>query len=692
MIYSRFDIVWPDISFSQERSGVDALTYGLATLVSNENDYARYVRKFSLGNGPDQWVKEYGLDKEGSKMLGTLVSLAVWKMEILETFSWDMPSGIIGDVWRALHRLKTLRNIHVRWQDTTALEEYMSPQDAIRKIGRPTFSGFKELRSLSVLDLDELQFLREMAKAVEKSYASLRELRLGISVNAQGKTWLADESEPITSADNQEGMGEGGAMGILVSHICDVGRRPNNPASTDPPSQGNTTNNSMTQEQLAQVLQVQQQQAQLPNAAEADNSSSTITAVGTSNTTGKSISKGKSEGSENCKQLRLETIELERVPISTRVLAKAFDFTHVVNLTLLGCPNQYKLFKALRRKYSPYQTSVLEKLNKASAGTSGGLVNKPPINLPPPNYRLRLKKVHTDMVSNSLVEFLHQTLAPNTLETLFLQETAGDSYVSQVDLSQIVSQVLRRHRQSIQRLLIDSYVPQADAQADPNNTTVNNRKLKWCFNKDTISFVTMMPRLRELAFGISFEDWHYLMIRLPDMPALRSLYIPHVIDPMNNFHKADKQSDELSKMIVDVVTLRPECGICYVGIVNKCYELLEGDRHSSQSDPDTVVGANESDDDDDEDDSENEEASEDGNDEEGSEDGEDVDDVDDAISEADGSPDGTSTVLSPAAAYHPHLEEDEDPLPKKKRIVIDSREILFYDDKVAVFKARHARL
>ena len=105
-IYSRFDIVWPDTNTHAEpRSGVDALTYGLATLVMAEeifgeapnqrpdhanrftpagqgiasertvrrrrgNHYAQFTRKFSLGNGPPDWVQEYLITKEGGKDAG----------------------------------------------------------------------------------------------------------------------------------------------------------------------------------------------------------------------------------------------------------------------------------------------------------------------------------------------------------------------------------------------------------------------------------------------------------------------------------------------------------------------------------------------------------------------------------------------------------------------------------------------
>lgn len=696
LIYSRFDIVWPDQSATSDRTGVDALTYGLATLVSNENDYAQYVRKFSLGNGPKEWVGEYATNKEGGKMLGTLVGLAVWKMGMLETFSWDMPTGILRDVWRALHRQTSLRNIHVRWHDNSLVDNSGSP-DGLRKIERPTFSGFRDLKSLSVLDLDELVYLREMALAVENSYATLRELRLGIAVQAVTKRWVHDDMETITP-DTHDGFGEGGAIGIIVGKICDFNKRA--PATTLPTSQAVTADNALTQEQLAQILQGQQQ-AQQAAQGDADNAASTSgagtidTAMATTATSvqpaAKASSKSKKEGSGPSKQLRLQTLELERVPISTRVLTKAIDFTHLVNLTLLNCSNQSKLFKTLKRKFSPYPPSVLAKLNKLAG--SPGPANKPPSHIPPPSYRLRLKKIHTDMVSTSLIEFLHTTLAPNSLETLFLQETAGDHYISSVDLSQILNDVLRRHRLSLQRLLIDSYVlhPEVPVESGPNLPAVNGRKLKWCFNRETISFMTEMPRLRELAFGIDYSDWHYMITRLPEMRSLKSLYIPHIMSSVE-FHKVDRQSEELAKSIVDVVTLRPECGVCYLGIVNKCFELLEGEEGSGNDDGGHHDNAAITDDEDDDDASDEDDGTDDGNDDDGSDDGNETEDADET-SDAEGSPFATSAMYSPPLpSFGSFNEYDEDVPVKKKRISIREREILFYDDKVAVFKARFAKL
>ena len=124
-----------------------------------------------------------------------------------------------------------------------------------------------------------------------------------------------------------------------------------------------------------------------------------------------------------------------------------------------------------------------------------------------------------------------------------------------------------------------------------------------------------------------------------------------------------------------------------MGIAHKCFEILENrphdeghgsvDTHSSAANGE-VHGTFTDDDDDDED-------------EEGSDEEEDEDEEDDngtAIGPID--PDETESEISD------HDESDADSLdgsedgPSKVRLRL--REILFYDDKVQIFKARHGRL
>ena len=44
------------------------------------NYFSQFTKKFSLGNGPTEWVAEYLVTKDSGKMLGTLVALSVARM------------------------------------------------------------------------------------------------------------------------------------------------------------------------------------------------------------------------------------------------------------------------------------------------------------------------------------------------------------------------------------------------------------------------------------------------------------------------------------------------------------------------------------------------------------------------------------------------------------------------------------
>jgi len=113
-------------------------------------------------------------------------------------------------------------------------------------------------------------------------------------------------------------------------------------------------------------------------------------------------------------KLRLQTLELERTPLSVAVLQKAFDWSVLTNLTILDCAQHDKLWLMLRRHFQPTQLGGNHSTSKHGAGLSL-------------QYHLNLKKIHTDAASSPLILFLKETLAPNTLETLFLQDRRRSS-------------------------------------------------------------------------------------------------------------------------------------------------------------------------------------------------------------------------------------------------------------------------
>ncbi|KAI9722663.1 MAG: hypothetical protein M1812_001594 [Candelaria pacifica] len=891
-IYSRFDIVWPDTHATADpRTGVDALTYGLATLVMGEeifkgstsqkvtmanrpssslglhdgnipssvdeqgtltdpasaalspkrrrgNNFARYTRKFSLGNGPPDWVAEYMITKEGGKMLGTLVALAVARMPKLEVFVWDMPTGVLRDVWLALSSLADgrerqdchLERIWIRWHDnsdsvggsipvnstaipppppvpgslvttnvgillpssgtatTQAPLGVPSPESGaqsaiVDRVEYPTFSVLPPLKSLSVLDIDELLYLDEMSILIARSQQSLRELRVGIARQALHRDWTMTWDGPgiqqvdhKVSATIDSAIGDkrlGGVLGVLVGRVYDIHKKhpstsasgkgkasagpsitnshvgvgataaaetslldidpsldqsfvspdgkapspnetlqPSSPihihsasgivnTSQSDPLQSPTTSPQLdhtgpptnelpdgplisiatpptaSSQDFAANASVAQLAEKLPKMATED-----IAASREGVFTGRKPLNGK---------LRLETLELERVQLSVSVVQRALDWSLLTNITLLRCENHEQLWKALRKSYAPRpsHTSIaaFSRSNDSTGQHVGGSNKSRTRSLAPIDceYQLNLKKVHTDAVSPALISFLKDTLAPNSLEVLFLKDNTA--HLSTVTLKEIHRGPLRRHRASLRKLMVDS----CERLLSTDQPAPSARGRRWMFNREVLAFVTSgkMCSLRELGLVLEYKDWHYFLQRLPLIPHLRSLYIPYLAD---HVHAAnlDVALDprELALQIVDIVALRPEVEICYMGILSKCFEILEkkpiDERHGAHeggsspahAGPGGVMtdGAGEEEDEDDDDEMDEEEMD---------------DDDDDADADADPS-DSDETASEPkddSEDDDSFVDEDE-----KSRVMPRLREILFYDDKVAIFKARHGRL
>ncbi|TID14332.1 hypothetical protein E6O75_ATG09411 [Venturia nashicola] len=792
-IYSRFDIVWPDdTSTSVQRTGVDALTYGLATLVMAEenfgeapwqrdhssitnletdldpyrvarrrrgNYYARYTKKFSLGNGPRDWVQEYLISKEGGKMLGTLVALAVSRMRILETFIWDMPTGVLRDVWLALSSLAgrgdgqecRLDRVWIRWHDNAQLDnpdgnlgsvppppinnipppavnsnpvmaainmgtqQSMSGIQAVDRVEHPTFSVLPPLKSLNVLDIDELPYLDEMSILIARSQHKLRELRIGIARQAERRDWnLVWDGDTLQQVDYsttrplESRLGEkrlGGVLGILlgrvynIRHNADTARHSPSGSRSIRNSVDNTASPSMlsgaplaqeaatTQPLAAAVTPAQGdgevQEDSAGNTEEPQETSETVPVDSTlaashadtaprpelpATTTGPWITgrpiplrSSRKHGPYLNGQLRLETLELERVPLSVQILQRAFDWSMLTSLTVLHCQDHELLWKVLRRSYSP--TSPYNSVQQAKAGGKVRL-----------EYGLNLKKIHTNTVSPPLIAFLKETLAPNSLEVLFLQDAR--SYSSAVTIDQIYRGPIRRHRASLKKLMIDS----GEKGDDP--FTGSTRWRRWMLTTEIISYITSgrMSSLRELGVSIDYRDWHTFLQRLPNIAHVRSLYIPQIAD---HPHGANLDVRDLALQVVDIVTLKSEIELCYMGIGAKCFEILEskptqyeyGEYHadgtSGAAGYAALVEGEITDDDE----------------------GDIDDDGDDVVEEDDGLDDDLDDLGLGGDDEDSEDDEFFDEVHGGKRgNKLKLREILFYDDKVSIFKARHGKL
>lgn len=504
-LYSSFDIVWPEPQTdANHSSAVDALSYGLTTLVmgphyfnevptrssgtnglgcSNRpdfsvtrrlgrlhlgNNYAQYIKLFSIGNGPTRWVHDYCITRDTGKMLGTLVALAVARMVNLESFVWDMPTGITQDVFISLASLSDrpghecrLERVWVRWHDNSknprkriAIQGYKNGTlkgSRHRGVEYPTFSVLPPLKSLTVLNIDEPSYLEEMAVLIDRSRHKLTELRIGLSELYGPVDWHLPAGQ--NTPEHPSGWPRpGGVLSILLN---DEDRDVFLPKY----SSGN----------LSAFGKVDADDAPLSTAVQMLSEMSVDEMQ-------QGVSRRKPE------KLKLEALELESVHISAAPLMLALDWRRLTKLTLLRCFDTESLWRALRRQFAP--PTDLQGRKKATSA----------------QYALNLKHLHTDRVSPYLMLFLKEAIAPNTLENVFLLSQSG--YELSVGINAIYKYILRPHHASLRKVLVD-------CTTRVGRDVITTPRRQWVLPRSVLGFLTSgkMSQLRELGMIIDSRDW-----------------------------------------------------------------------------------------------------------------------------------------------------------------------------------------
>ena len=809
--------MWPEKQNSSDTyAGVDALTYGLSTLVTSggaiqaprdccveatlgtactrcsaeelranrptkprkplqhSHHLAQYVRRFSVANGPQECIEAYYVSGECGKMLGTLTALALARMPRLETFTWDMPTGISRDVWVALSSLGNLQDsrLHKLWMrcpETSMINDgdenlgrtgddhmfflictlltqetanAMNPAraQARRKpkrpkrpsnyldlsylnIESPSFSLLPPMKSITVLEMDEPAYLQELSMAIATSVDTLRELRIGVVSLFCGVDWAAaDRIEVHTKKSTDPRLGfltTGGVLGLLLRgiHDCRQGPKPTTfPDSSRP--------GSLLQRVGALVLDPSNLQhmtgsvndnsnpsaisQQVNEAASDDSEAVSLSSPDTKKN--KKVSKQASVTTKTkAKKLKLETLELESITIRSNVLRHSIQWECLTSLTLLNCGSDERLWKLFTSLYGPTHDPNAPQMKGNTVPTKRRGIPESDhdrrSSSTPMEYHLNLKKIHTNRVSFALLAFLKKALAPNSLEQVFLQETYPPT--SKVTLDDIYHGPIRHHRMSLRKLMIDSVhsrdssvPPAADPIGDPGNAASKGKK--WAMSRKILSFITSgkMPKLRELAVVVDYKDWHFLLQGLPRIPHLRALYLPHI---MNHPYGPGYEALELADQILSVATLRSEMELAYLAIWQRCFEILEnngeapGTAGKTKDDGPNGAAAAAANNGvfSDEDSGEEEDDDVDDDDDDGDEHNDDGETDEDPSATHDDSSTFTSSEASSLSSDDCGGEvrsSQKKGKVKVKRLKLKLREILFYDDKVAVFKARHGKL
>ena len=152
------------------------------------------------------------------------------------------------------------------------------------------------------------------------------------------------------------------------------------------------------------------------------------------------------------------------------------------------------------------------------------------------------------------------------------------------------------------------------------------------------------------------------------MPQLRALYLPHI------HHTVHRDLKELALQVLDIVSIRPDLKIAYIGLQTKCYQILEARSDDNPLDFDDNPTADQS-------------PPHSDDEEEGWVSPQQNHDTDDSEDD-DGGTAGDNLNSSDPDDYDSEADEEQ----SASRIRYRLQQILFYDEKVSIFKARHGVL
>ncbi|KAF5875460.1 putative f-box domain-containing protein [Botrytis fragariae] len=265
-LYRTFHIVFPDLD-DQDESIIDSLASGLDTFVTSDYDYSKYLRHIILeplnGSLKGQLsYRSYLYDTSCGKFMNTLLLLTLRKAKALEAFKWDLRVQLSGQVFKELHRISSLQHLHVRMpavqpsvtnanpsltynvstpivipvfqttQTDSAVYDITSHpyssftankskqnggkgHTSIVNGKSPTFSGFKNLQSLTILDMDNLDDLSEIGECLRNSSTTLNSLKLSFSEVFASRSKKPPVSVPAEDDDETETEDEFGQLTSL---------------------------------------------------------------------------------------------------------------------------------------------------------------------------------------------------------------------------------------------------------------------------------------------------------------------------------------------------------------------------------------------------------------------------------------------------------------------------------------------
>ncbi|KAK0129413.1 hypothetical protein ONS95_001335 [Cadophora gregata] len=208
--------------------------------IKGEMAYRAYLNELSCG-----------------KFMNTLLLLTLRQAKSLERFQWDIRVELSRPVWKELRKIEALKHLHIRMQsgpttyqplpplpnsilppapgevDSTVPGSILHPLPPILPVpagspnsfpfgnqiakiylqppggkaavkAPPTLRGFKDLKTLTILDMDSLDYLDELKECIRDSSSTLSSLKLSFSDSLVSRSRKPQPDPPSDDDSDQE--------------------------------------------------------------------------------------------------------------------------------------------------------------------------------------------------------------------------------------------------------------------------------------------------------------------------------------------------------------------------------------------------------------------------------------------------------------------------------------------------------
>ncbi|PYI04164.1 hypothetical protein BO78DRAFT_320995 [Aspergillus sclerotiicarbonarius CBS 121057] len=256
------------------QTSLDRFAAMVETVNSSDHEYASWVKDITVthiapyesDNRQGVIIQKPELSYDAGRHLNSLLAITVSKTTNLASFNWDIRLELTASVFQALSRVPDLRDLQIRLParkaagatDPVLGQMLQTPHFHFSMVNPPTrgsrgtpgaeahllkdlghlqlpstFSLMADLKSLAVLDIDDLRIVPQLPQCISKCSSTLKSLKLSFSDNlakSARKRTLANTPGDTMTVDNTFTINAQGTNQLIAQTVGPLSSNPSLPS------------------------------------------------------------------------------------------------------------------------------------------------------------------------------------------------------------------------------------------------------------------------------------------------------------------------------------------------------------------------------------------------------------------------------------------------------------------------------